>query len=246
MRYANQIGANHHLSGTMAKKHNEHRSRLARLRRCSTKGRKSRMGRMGRMTTMAKTDTDNDEDSTELTDYDNMRAREVVSGLSPQQINPIKVHLASTETKTFVPAYSILFNNSKAQLNSNSGTPLGVVLEDGSEPKNNLAVVTTSGLVPLLCDKKQAKSFKWGDYVAVRKGGGMITFGYSSTAPKVACVFPSSRLIIENDKIIIGKFMGWPTNNPKDGGVLVNIKIEESEKQQYFAGNADEDLDALD
>lgn len=234
MRYAKRIGANRHLSGNMAKKHNEHRSRFARLRRCSTK---ARMGRMGRMATMAKT-SDDDKGSTELTNYGNMRVPEVVSGLSPQQINPIKVHLAATETKTFVPAYSILFNNSRAQLDSASGTPLGVVLEDGSEPKNNLAVVTTSGLVPLMCDKKQAKLFKWGDYVAVRKGK-MVKFGYSSTAPNVACVFPSSRLTIEADKMIIGKFMGWPTNNPKDGGILVNVKMEEIEKQEHFLEDDD-------
>ena len=187
--YAKRIGANPHLSATMAKKHNEHRRRLARLRRCSTKG------RMGRKSTMGRLPSRDGKTPAERTDYDKMRAREVVSGLSPQQINPIKVHLAAPETKAFVPAYSILFNDGRAELSSERGKPLGVVLEDGSEPKNNLAVVATSGVVPLACPVEQAKEFRWGTYVAVRRKK-MVTFGYSSTAPQIACVFPTSRVAL--------------------------------------------------
>jgi hypothetical protein len=203
----------------MRKDHDKMRAKMGGMRS---------MGRRG--TTMKRCSTRSSARTRQIAVRSGMYAREIVSGLSPQQINPIKVRLAKAETDGFVPAYSVLFNNNLATLRctaSNSAdlrTPLGVMLEDGSEPKNNLAVVTTSGLVPLLCPVEQAKKFQWGDFVGVRCNT-MVRFGHADTNPSVALVFPIGQNP-EPGEMRIGKFMGWPTNNPKDGGILVKVDIK--------------------
>ena len=203
----------------MRKDHNKMRAKMEGMRSMRRRG-----------TMMKRCSTRSNARTRQIGVKQGMYAREIVSGLSPQQINPIKVRLAKSETDGFVPAYSVLFNNNLATLKCTSGkssdlrTPLGVMLEDGSEPKNNLAVVTTSGLVPLLCPVEQAKKFQWGDFVGVRCET-MVRFGFADTNPKVALVFPIGQNP-EKGEMRIGKFMGWPTNNPKDGGILVKVDIK--------------------
>ena len=211
------------MSTTMQDEHNK-------LRRSANRLRKMRRGatRMKRTKTNALIGTSRTANR-RIRAAPGIRAREIVSGLSPQQINPIKVRLASKETKGFVPAYSVLFNKTAATLEcSASGkkpSPLGVMLEDGSEPKNDLAVVTTAGLVPLLCPSQQAEKFQWGDFVGVSCDN-KVKFGYADTNPDVALVFPVGEFLDTPTHTRIGKFMGWPTNNPKDGGILVKIDLK--------------------
>jgi len=148
-----------------------------------------------------------------------MRAREVVGGLSPQQINPVKVRLSKEFKDKFVPAYTVLFH-AKGGGNLASGTIRGITLEDGSERKREFSVVSNAGLMPVACPPDQAELFQWGDYVRVTSS--RVKMGYAATIPDIPLVAPCTSPDTSN---CIGRFCGWPTNNPKDGGVLVLLKL---------------------
>lgn len=155
----------------------------------------------------------------------NERAPEVCGGLSPQQVNTIKVDLASDLIdKNGPPPHTVLFRkDGRAQLKF-SKKIVGVTMEDASSKGNPHAVVATSGLVSLACPAEVAKKFEWGNFVAVRNGA-MVASGFD-TDQKIALVFPHAvSSTTKKDTKVLGRFAGWPTGNSKDGGVLVLLSL---------------------
>jgi hypothetical protein len=156
----------------------------------------------------------------------NMRAREVVGGLSPQQINPVKIRLDDADK--FIPAYTVLFRHGTSKLGTLSAASkkvLGVTLEDGSEKRHPFSVVSNTGLMPVACPPQQAETFRWGDYVIISANDARITMGYAREIPKVTLVKPSDTNVVSGNHVCLGRFCGWPTGNPKDGGILVLVSV---------------------
>lgn len=154
----------------------------------------------------------------------NMRAREVVGGLSPQQINPVKIRLENADM--FIPAYTVLFKKNGSALGTLSAASkkvLGVTLEDGSEKRNPFSVVSNTGLMPVACPPQQAETFMWGDYVIISAIEDRVTMGYAREIPKVTLVKPSDTNVVSGNDVCLGRFCGWPTGSPKNGGILVLV-----------------------
>lgn len=158
-----------------------------------------------------------------------MRAREVVGGLSPQQINPVKIRLNNDYKKKYVPPYTVMFHKDSSDVGGtlafNGSRIRGVTLEDGSEKKSIFSVVSNAGLMPVACPPSQAERFAWGDYVYATSQ--TVKLGFAKDIPNVCLVEPKS---VPGKKNCIGRFCGWPTNNPKDGGILVLLKIGKNAK----------------
>lgn len=157
---------------------------------------------------------------------DNDRAPEVCAGLSPQQVNAIKVDLVEELVDiNGPPPHAVLFRKT---LRGNAGTEfgdhvIGVTMEDTSPKGNPHAVVATSGLVSCACPFEVAKKFEWGDFVAVDNF--LVVASGFDRAQKIAVVYPSTSNRSDKTRKIIGRFAGWPTGNHKDGGVLVLLSL---------------------
>jgi hypothetical protein len=148
-------------------------------------------------------------------------APEVCGGLSPQQINPIKLNLAAKLTKVNgPPPHSIVLfgQHTRMHLSGDEEKVVGVVLEDASPKNNPHCVVATSGLVSLACPVKRATSFSWGDFVKIVAGDSWPS-GFD-VAQAIQAVVPT-RDVTES----IGRFAGWPQGDKRNGGILVLLNL---------------------
>ena len=120
----------------------------------------------------------------------NMRAPEVCGGPSPQQVNTIKVDLASDLIdKNGPPPHTVLFRkDGRAQL-AFSNKIAGVTMEDAS-PKGNPRRRGNFWRIAAY-PKEIAEDFKWGDFVAVKNA--TVSSGFDKDQ-KIAAVFEAPKI----------------------------------------------------
>ena len=157
--------------------------------------------------------------STTTTNNPNLIAAEVCGGLSPQQINTIKINLNSALAKVNgPPPHTVVLASQLAKYVGTEESVVGVVLEAASPKDNPHAVVATSGLVPLACPVEDAQHFKWGDFVKVRPNDAWRS-GFDDSQK-------ATRFSPANEKSgSIGRFVGWPQGDKKNGGILVLLQL---------------------
>ena len=218
---AHTIGPPHpSLEGELLRSHNKLRSMAAHYR-ARTRGRTKTAGKKGGGRTSTRGFYKPSQNK-----MDNDRAPEVCAGLSPQQVNAIKVDLVEKLVAVNgPPPHAVLFRTGpKANADTTFGKyVVGVTMEDTSPKGNPHAVVATSGLVSCACPAEVAKKFEWGDFVAVCDDL-VVASGFDRTQ-KIAVVHPSGTNRSSKEEKIIGRFAGWPTGNHKDGGVLVLLSL---------------------